>query len=397
MASEEHIRRLKQSVHAWNKWRRRVESVNMIDLSNAKLSRTDLSDADLRNANLSYAELDYSDLSGVKINNAILCGARLNASTVVSADLSGANLSNASLNGANLSGAELIGSQLANADMVGVNLRNAILASACLDNTNLCRADLDNAILTGAKIINSNLSNAHLKRSHLIQARILGTELTNADLTGALLGETVFANLDLANVIGLDKCTHRGPSIVDNRTLERFNRLPYQFLRGVGLPDNLIEYLPALFDQAIQYYSCFISYSTKDQIFADRLYADLQNNGIRCWFAPHDLPIGAEMFDEIDSAIRLRDKLLIILSENSIKSPWVKDEVTTAFEEERKRQQIVLFPIRLDEDVMSTSQAWAAKLRGGRNIGDFRHWRDYDAYKESFDRMVRDLTQKFRG
>jgi hypothetical protein len=42
----------------------------------------------------------------------------------------------------------------------------------------------------------------------------------------------------------------------------------------------------------------------------------------------------------------LRDKALLILSEHSIKSDWVEDEVTTGFEEERKREQIVLFPIR---------------------------------------------------
>jgi hypothetical protein len=45
---------------------------------------------------------------------------------------------------------------------------------------------------------------------------------------------------------------------------------------------------------AIQYYSCFISYSSKDDAFAKRLHADLQNTGVRCWFAPHDLPIGAK-------------------------------------------------------------------------------------------------------
>src|ERR1700687_3129063 len=72
--------------------------------------------------------------------------------------------------------------------------------------------------------------------------------------------------------------------------------LPIPFLRGVGLPDRLIDYLPSLFDQAIQHYSCFISYSTKDQDFADRLHADLQNKGVRCWFAPHDLPIGRKSF-----------------------------------------------------------------------------------------------------
>jgi hypothetical protein len=62
----------------------------------------------------------------------------------------------------------------------------------------------------------------------------------------------------------------------------------------IGLPDRLIDYLPSLLNEAIQHYSCFISYSSKDQAFAERLHADLQNNGVRCWFAPHDMRIGAK-------------------------------------------------------------------------------------------------------
>jgi hypothetical protein len=60
----------------------------------------------------------------------------------------------------------------------------------------------------------------------------------------------------------------------------------------------------------------------KDQDFADRIHTDLQNKGVRCWFAPHDMPIGGKILDEIDDAIRLRDKVLLILSEHSIRSDW---------------------------------------------------------------------------
>ena len=97
--------------------------------------------------------------------------------------------------------------------------------------------------------------------------------------------------------------------------------LPLAFLRGCGLPESLLTFLPSLLNQPIQFYSCFISYSTKDQEFADRLYADLQNKGVRCWFAPEDLKIGDHFRNRIDQSIRLHDKLLIILSENSIQSP----------------------------------------------------------------------------
>jgi hypothetical protein len=164
------------------------------------------------------------------------------------------------------------------------------------------------------------------------------------------------------------------------------------FLRGVGLPENVIDYLPSLVGQPIQYYSCFISYSSLDDEFAQRLHADLQNNGVRCWFAPHDLPIGGKILDEIDAAIRLRDKVLLILSEHSIGSDWVEDEVKTAYEEERRRKQTMLFPVRLDDAVMETEEAWAAKLRADRNIGDFWQWKDHDRYREVFERALRDLA-----
>jgi hypothetical protein len=55
------------------------------------------------------------------------------------------------------------------------------------------------------------------------------------------------------------------------------------------------------------------------------------------------------------------------------------------------RAQIVLFPIRLDDAVMATNEAWATKLRQ-RLIGDFRRWKEHDAYKQSLERVVRDLT-----
>ena len=138
-------------------------------------------------------------------------------------------------------------------------------------------------------------------------------------------------------------------------------------------------------------YSCFISYSSKDEEFARRLHADLQDKGVRCWFAPHDMPIGAKILDAIDEAIRLRDKLLLILSEHAIASDWVEDEVTKAFAEERRRGRLVLFPVRLDDAVLTTAEPWAAKLRDNRNIGDFRRWKEHDAYQKALERLLQDL------
>jgi uncharacterized protein YjbI with pentapeptide repeats len=266
-------------------------------------------------------------------------------------------------------------------DLRGADLRGANLEEADLSGANLADADLREA----------DLGWAGLFRADLRKADLGGANLEGADLSRADLYETIFVNVDLSATKGLDACTHGGPSALDHRTLQRSGRLPLPFLRGCGLPDRLIDYLPSLLGEAIQYYSCFISYSSKDDAFANRLHADLQNNGVRCWFAPHDLPIGAKTRDAIDEAIRLRDKVLLILSKRAIASDWVEDEVTKAFAEESRRKQTVLFPVRIDDIVLKTGEAWAVKLRDQRNIGDFRKWKDHDAYQQAFDRVLRDL------
>jgi hypothetical protein len=280
---------------------------------------------------------------------------------------------------------------LRGADLSNANLVMARLLGADLTAANLFRADLRGASLGGADLRGADLVGADLREADLRGAQLISANLAGADLTAARLGDTVFGSTALTKVKGLVQCHHDGPSIVDWKTLENSGLLPVAFLRGIGLPDRLIEYLPSLLNEATQHYSCFISYSSKDQDFAERVHADLQNKGVRCWFAPHDMPIGAKIIDALDEAIRLRDKVLLILSEGAIASNWVEGEVTRALDEERTRKQVVLFPVRLDDAVMQTSEGWARLLRGQRNIGDFTGWKQPDSYQRGFERLMRDL------
>jgi hypothetical protein len=167
--------------------------------------------------------------------------------------------------------------------------------------------------------------------------------------------------------------------------------LPLPFLRGCGLPDALIDYLPPLLAEPVQFY-CFLSYASKDHAFAERLYADLQNNGVRCWFAPEDLPIGAKTRASIDESIRVCDTLLLILSKYSVTSQWVEQEVETALARERQQGTTILFPVRIDNTVMALETGWPALIRNTRNIGDFRRWKQHDVYQKVLKRLPRDLT-----
>ncbi len=236
------------------------------------------------------------------------------------------------------------------------------------------------------------MQRADLSRTDLFGADLSWANLSETNLNGARVERTLFAYVDLKYTKGLVQINHRGASIVQLHTI----RLPQDgsalhFLRGVGIPDEWIDDYRAHMIHPIQYHSLFISYSSNDSVFARRLHADLQDHGVRCWFAPEDLKIGDKLRPRIDEAIHLQDKLLLLLSEHALVSTWVEDEVEAAIEKEQRQKRDVLFPVRLDESVMQTSSAWAAKLRRTRHIGDFTNWTDPQAYQLSFERLLRDL------
>ena len=351
MANEEHLRILKQGVEVWNQWREDDPGVRPnlqgVELIGAHLSRTNLTDTDFRGANLSRANL-------IQVN-----------------------LMEALLTGANLTGANLSKANLIQADLLGANLLGA---------------NLFEARLIATRLIAANLMQANLTWANLTWANLRETVLDRADMTQAIVGWTTFADIDLSTVEGLGTVYHAGPSTIGIDTIYRSRgKIPEIFLRGTGVPEDFITYAASLVGKPIQFYSCFISYSSQDQEIAERLHADLQSKGIRTWFAPEDMKIGDEIRPRIDQTIRLYDRLLLILSQHSIDSDWVEAEVETALEEERRRKRTVLFPIRLDDGVMETEQAWAAHILRTRHIGDFRRWKDHDAYREAFDRLLRDL------
>jgi TIR domain/Pentapeptide repeats (8 copies) len=237
---------------------------------------------------------------------------------------------------------------------------------------------------------------AHFTGADLFQTILLKADLTRAILTGAYIGWTIFGDVNLSTVQGLDTIKHAGPSTVGIDTLYRSHgNIPEVFLRGAGVPDDMVTYSKSLskslVGQPLQYHSCFVSYSSRDEALAQRLHADLQDKGVRCWFAPEDLKIGDEFRSRIDESIQVYDRLLLILSEHSVKSRWVQKEVETAFEKEGKENRIVLIPIWIDEAVMHSTVGWAADIRRERHIGDFRQWKDHDAYQQAFQRLLRDL------
>ena len=315
---------------------------------------------------------------------------------------------------------DLSNANLKFADLRGANLENALLMSANLSdsslrNANLKGADLWNALLEDAVLIDANLQNAELSL-----ATFANTDLERANFTGATMGYTTIVACDLTEVVGLDTIVHRGPSSIGVDTLQfSLSMLPHSFLKGCGLPDHIIEFVESVARKPIQFYSCFLSHSAEDKPFAKHLYDKLQGSSVRCWYFPESARTGEKLWDEINKAIRLHDKLVIICTSNSLNSEAVIKEIKEGLRREqeevvrrnqdaenvvsgkwtqeefarRRYHTRVLFPIALNDYVFTDwDHPLKYELQKSRVIGDFRNWEDPKTFDKAFQKLLKDLN-----
>ena len=124
----------------------------------------------------------------------------------------------------------------------------------------------------------------------------------------------------------------------------------------------------------------FISYSSLDKEAAQAICHTLEQNEIRCWMAPRDIPPGSEYGDLIDEAIKSSTVVVVLFSETAATSLWVKGELNIAFEEQK-----TIIPFRLDK----------TPLQGqNRVILNQKHWIDaYPDYRTKFNDLVCAVAQ----
>jgi hypothetical protein len=363
MANQNQLAIIRQGSEAWNRWRR-GKGDKSLDLKEAVLRGEDLNGVDLHGADLSDSDLWRADL-----NRAGLGKARLRR----------ANLRYANLRDANLRAADLSHALLHGADLTGTDLRET---------------DFTEADLTGANLSGVDLRGANLESSDLYMVNFSGANLSDSTFDHAAIGLTTFAGNDLSSVHGLETLLHKTISRISIDTLyQSRGRIPDRFLQGAGVPEDVIIHLLPLIRNRppIQWYSCFISYSAKDQEFADRLHTDLQAKGVRCWLFSEDAKWGETIWGEIDQSIRLFDKLIVVCSEHSLQSPAVLREIERALQREDREKKDMLFPIRIDDYVFDKWEHSRKLSLVHKVVGDFCRWKDHDAYQKSLARLLKHL------
>jgi uncharacterized protein YjbI with pentapeptide repeats len=367
----EHERILRLGADTWNNWR--LENPEVWPL----LMGADLRTLNLANYDLHFASLQHANLTGVDLTEAWLSSAHFEQANLSEAKLYSAFAEWACFTAANMGKCFAMEANFTKANFQQVSARAAHFADAIFQG----------AILPGA-----NLSEAYLASTDFT-----GAWLESADLTGATLSQTHFIDCDLTDAVGLKECQHSSHSFIDFRTLQQCRRyLPHEFLKGCGLSDVVIEYIPSLFDGAINYYSCFLSHSHADKDFARLLYSKLQERDIRCWLDEHQLLPGDDPHDRIQQGIKFWDKFILCCSKHSLTSWWVDSELNRAFAKEqtltRERGRKVLALIPLDLDGHLFSGEWAsgkAEEVKSRMVADVTDWRVNGAkFEAEFQRLI---------
>ena len=121
----------------------------------------------------------------------------------------------------------------------------------------------------------------------------------------------------------------------------------------------------------------FISYSSKNPEAAQAICHVLEENGIKCWMAPRDIPLGSKYAAVISRAIKSSKAVVLVFSEQSAISPWVESEINIAFSNHKP-----IFPYKIDKAVLEKYDEFYLMLNS-------RHWIDsYPDFRTRFDELV---------
>ena len=313
------------------------------------------------------------------------------------ADLVGTSLQGAHLSSCNLKDAHLAGAYLAGADLRGADFSGAKLFRAHCGGADFRFADLSNADLSGSYLGGANFEGATMSGARLLGTNFFGANLSGADLHGTIMGRTILGNLDLGGVLGLETVSHSSPSTIGVDTCFR-SRGPISgdFLRGTGIPEVFLNYLDSLGkDSSLT--TVLVYCSAADDAFVQKLRDRLESDGIRCWTSPwkHDDSLRASVFR---SEVLLYTKLVLILSESSVGSPWLGSLVTETFARDSNGDGLYaadrssIIPVHLDDSLSRVNQDWANLLPSGGGI-EFRDLETPAAIEAAFTALILEIRR----
>ena len=91
-------------------------------------------------------------------------------------------------------------------------------------------------------------------------------------------------------------------------------------------------------------HDAFVSYSRADKETVDTICKALEEDGLRCWYAPRNVPVGADWDTSIMEALAASRAMILVWSKHSDQSRHVKREVALALDE----MEVTVIPFRIE-------------------------------------------------
>lgn len=120
-------------------------------------------------------------------------------------------------------------------------------------------------------------------------------------------------------------------------------------LRSANVPDSVTSMGENVFAGCTELNKyVFISYSSKNQDYAESMRYLLKQAGINTWMAPYDIPSGSEYADVLNDAVENCNCVLLLLSQASQASPHVRSEIRIAFDAKKH-----IVSMHIDESLLT--------------------------------------------
>jgi DNA-binding NarL/FixJ family response regulator len=121
----------------------------------------------------------------------------------------------------------------------------------------------------------------------------------------------------------------------------------------------------------------FISYSSEDRQFAERIAQHLHDRGWQVWYDIWEIKIGDSIAQKIQDGLVSSSYLVVLLSEASVRSKWVKEEIDAAFVQQLEDESIKILPALIQEC----------------KLPPFLKSKRYADFRESFERGMAEIVK----
>ena len=116
----------------------------------------------------------------------------------------------------------------------------------------------------------------------------------------------------------------------------------------------------------------FISFSSVDAVLVEKLAEDLRKHNFKVRLDQWDPSLGANIEEERKSGLEESRFLLVVITENSVKSKWLEEEWADQHADEMQKENIMIIPTIIGE----VSEDDIPKVLRGKH--KFNLGRDYD-------------------